>query len=185
VPGLPQHQRDFPDYKYQPMRKEDKVKMKEARDREKALARKERALDKAMRESLVEFVVRADCSILCPLLLDAMIAPRKSRAKPKAVPQPPSLSPSPEPSPAVAPAPHVQPVFDTTTYRDPTLAVPKQTALTRSPKKTAKKPRKNVASAKSKRLHVVTDPRDCGVMDGAQVFWAGPPDLRESESSAI
>jgi hypothetical protein len=33
------------------MRKEEKVKMKEARDREKALARKERALDRAMRES--------------------------------------------------------------------------------------------------------------------------------------
>jgi hypothetical protein len=36
------------------MRKEDKAKMKEARDREKALARKERALDKAMRQLPVE-----------------------------------------------------------------------------------------------------------------------------------
>jgi hypothetical protein len=110
-----------------------------------------------------------------------MIAPRKSRAKPKAIPPPPSLSSSPEPTRIVSLASPIQPVFDTSAYREPSLAeAPKQTVLAQSPKKTAKKPRKSAASAKSKRLHVVTDPRDCGIMDGAQVFWAGPPDLRES-----
>ena len=44
-----QHQRDYPDYKYQPMKKEEKIKLKEMKDREKALLRKEKALDKAMR----------------------------------------------------------------------------------------------------------------------------------------
>ena len=178
--GLQKHQRDFPDYKYQPMRKEDKARMKEARDREKALARKERALDKAMRELTVKVAVRTERPTGDCFHLGAMIAPRKSRAKAKAIPQPPSMSPSPEPAPVALPTPPVQPFFDVNAYRDASLAeTPKQTVSARSPKKTGKKPRKSAASAKSKRLHVVTDPRDCGIMDGAQVFWAGPPDIRE------
>jgi hypothetical protein len=141
------------------MKKEDKIKLKEKKDREKALARKEKALDKAMSES--------DRWPGLHLETDSIVAslgPRKPRVRP------PRQS-----------APTIQTLSkEEQCDLQEGSSTQRHLVTPRSPKKSARKPRKTPASASR-----AGKARDDGgesnkeFMDGHQVFWGIIPELRE------
>jgi hypothetical protein len=156
------------------MRKEDKIKLKEERERDRALARKERALEKAMSKLFQDVLI-----IPSRLHFHYLTEPRKARVKPKK-----SVTEA-ESRAQHRPPPVPSYLIDSDT---PSSSTRSHLVTPRSPNKSGRSVRKMPSShalrgtkAKGRKFEPQPEFEEApfGLMDGNQVFWGVPPELRE------